>query len=98
MKESRYLMRFLRAQFDLPWLCAGDFNEVLAEEEQIGGNVREQWQMAGFQEAVADYDLFDLGYHGLPYKWDIRQDRNRNVKARLDRAMGDSTFLGRHII
>lgn len=88
-------MRFLRAQSDLPWLCAGDFNEVLAEEEQIGGNGREQWQMAGFQEVGADCDLFDLGFHGLPYTWDNRKEGNRNVKARLDRTLADTNFLNR---
>jgi hypothetical protein len=32
-RESWYLLRFLRAQSSDPWLCLGDFNEVLAMEE-----------------------------------------------------------------
>lgn len=71
-KNSWYLMRFLRAQLNLPWLCIGDFNEVLEANEHIGGNGREEWQMAGFGEAVADCNLNDLGYSGLPYTWDNR--------------------------
>ena len=63
-------MRFLRAQSAAPWLCLGDFNEVLLVEEQIGGNGREAWQMAAFQETVNECRLSDLGYHGLPYMWD----------------------------
>jgi hypothetical protein len=74
-------------------LCLGDFNEVLLAEEQIGGNDREAWQMAAFQDAVNDCHLTDLGYHGLPYTWDNRQDAGRNVKVRLDRAFGDNRFL-----
>ena len=35
-KESWYLMRFLRSVTNLPWLCAGDFNEVLTQEELFG--------------------------------------------------------------
>ena len=92
-KESWYLMRFLRAHSSVPWLCVGDFNEVLAAEEQIGVIEREQWQMAAFSDAVNDCRLMDLGYHGLPYTWDNRQDADRNVKARLDRALGDDKFL-----
>lgn len=34
-KDSWYLMRFLRSQLDLPWLCTGDFNEVLSADEHI---------------------------------------------------------------
>jgi hypothetical protein len=47
-KESWYLMRFLRAQSATPWLCVGDFNEVLAVEEQFGTNEREEWQVQAF--------------------------------------------------
>lgn len=42
-KESWYLMRFLRVLLDYPWLCVGDFNEVLSAEEQIEANEREPW-------------------------------------------------------
>jgi hypothetical protein len=33
-------LRFLHSQDDLNWLCAGDFNEVLFQHEQLGGNPR----------------------------------------------------------
>lgn len=92
-RNSWFLMRWLRAQHDLPWLCAGDFNEVLAAEEHFGSNEREPWQMAGFQQAVTDCGLVDLGFSGLPYTWDNRQDGGRNVKARLDRGLGDYKFM-----
>jgi hypothetical protein len=92
-KNSWYLMRFLRAQLDLPWLCAGDFNEVLNPSEHVGACEREAWQMEGFQDAVADCGLMDLGFVGLPYTWDNRQAGTRNVKVRLDRAFGDHRFL-----
>jgi hypothetical protein len=92
-KNSWYLMRFLRAQSDLPWLCAGDFNEVLKAEEHFGINERERWQMVGFQEVVADRGFLDLGFTGLPYTWDDRQNGDHNVKVRLDRALGDHKFM-----
>lgn len=42
---------------------------------------------------VSDCRLVDLSYHGLPYMWDNRQDGVRNVKARIDRALGDDKFM-----
>lgn len=92
-KESWYLLRFLRAQSTFPWLCAGDFNEVLHEGEHLGANDREAWQMNAFQDVVADCGFTDLGFKGLPYTWDNKQDGNRNVKARLDRVFGDGHFM-----
>jgi hypothetical protein len=51
-----------------PWLCAGDFNEVLNASEHIGGDGRdEEWKMEGFRDAV-DYCRFtDMGFSGHPY-------------------------------
>ena len=31
-------MKFLRGESTLPWLCIGDFNEILRPEEQMGPN------------------------------------------------------------
>jgi hypothetical protein len=40
-----------------------------------------------------DCGFCDLGYHGLPYTWDNKQEGVRNVKARLDMAFGDGRFV-----
>lgn len=72
-KNSWYLMRFLRAQSDVPWLCIGDFNEVLSQDEHFSANKREHCQIAAFQEVVQECRFVDLGFSGLPYTWDNRQ-------------------------
>jgi hypothetical protein len=77
----------------VPWLCAGDFNEVLTGEEHFGANDRDDRQMEAFQEVKADCGFTDLGFRGLPFTWDNKQEGSRNVKARLDRAFGDDQFL-----
>jgi hypothetical protein len=45
-RELRYrswdLLKLLCSRSDLPWLCAGDFNEVLNANEQIGGQGRSE--------------------------------------------------------
>ena len=86
-------MRYLRREFDNPWLCAGDFNEVLCALEQFGGNDREEWMMEGFRDTVDYCQMTDLGYAGLPYTWDNRQQGNNNIKVRLDRGLGDDRFM-----
>ena len=44
------------------------------------------------QEAVDECRFDDLGYMGLPYTWDNRQQDNDNIKVRLDRGLGDDKF------
>ena len=36
-KKSWDAIRYLRAQDNLPWICAGDFNEALFQADQMGG-------------------------------------------------------------
>jgi len=38
-------MRDLKAKFDLPWLCSGDFNEILFGCEKEGGSQRAKSNM-----------------------------------------------------
>lgn len=96
-KELRYrswdCLKFLEGQRALPWLCAGDFNEILEAHEQIGGLVRPKRQMSGFQDAVSVCGFTDLGFIGLPYTWDNRQQGDRNIKVRLDSAFANASFL-----
>jgi hypothetical protein len=65
-KDSWHLLQFLRCSSSLPWLCAGDFNEVLSEEEHFGSRERGEWRMAGFREVVNLCGFSDLGFSGLP--------------------------------
>jgi hypothetical protein len=87
------VLRYLRRQDDLPWLCAGDFNEILKQEGQIGVNDRNEQQMESFRECLADCSLIDLGYTGYTYTWDKKRGGAANVQAGLDRATGTDEFL-----
>ena len=58
-------MKQMRSDTDLPWVCMGDFNEILRREEQLGPNIREEYLMEGFREAVDVCQLCDIGYKGL---------------------------------
>lgn len=87
-------MQFLSLQSSVPWLCAGDFNEVLDANEQFGGVQRPERQMDGFRDAVSACGFFNLGFTGLPYTWDNRQSGIRKNKVRLDRAFANASFAG----
>jgi hypothetical protein len=40
--ESWELLKFLSTCHPVPWLCAGDFNEVVVQEEKEGSNPRRE--------------------------------------------------------
>ena len=43
--ESWNRLRQLQKKINLPWLCVGDFNEILRSSEKLGGSNRSQVQM-----------------------------------------------------
>jgi hypothetical protein len=87
------ILRFLRAQDNLPWLCAGDFNEIVSRNEQHGGNPRNESQMLAFRECLTDCGLNDLGYKGHPFTWNNRRAGEENIQVRLDRGTATARFL-----
>jgi hypothetical protein len=86
-------IRYLYAQDDLPWLCCGDFNEILQQTEQMEQNQRSENQMEKFRSCLTDCRLVDLGYSGYPFTWDNKREGLANVQARLDRATANEKFL-----
>lgn len=74
------LLHTLAAQTSLPWLVAGDFNEILSNADNSGGPPRGNAPMARFHVALVDCGLFDMGFVGSRFTW-----ANRFTKERLDR-------------
>ena len=61
------LLAFLKNQCQLPWICFGDFNEILSMEEKSSGPLRPQGQMDNFRNVVNHCGFKDMGYVGLDF-------------------------------
>jgi len=44
-EDSWLVLHHLASQFNLPWVCIGDFNEITKVEEKSGGAIRLEKQM-----------------------------------------------------
>lgn len=62
--EAWFLLRHLSHLQPNPWLCMGDFNEIVSLFEKRGVAARARGQMLAFQNALEDYELSDLGFRG----------------------------------
>ena len=93
--ESWHLLAFLNNQLQLPWLCLGDFNEILSMNEKFGGANHPQQQMDGFREIVNYCGFHDFGYCGLDYTWSNMQEGENRICLRLDRALATPEWLAR---
>ncbi|XP_074318889.1 uncharacterized protein LOC141655723 [Silene latifolia] len=86
------LLRLLGAQSLLPWVCIGDFNEVLFSTEMKGGH-RQQWQMNNFRNAIDDCGLRDVSWEGYNFSWDNGQAGEANRQSMLDMAMCSTQWI-----
>ncbi|XP_030970334.1 uncharacterized protein LOC115990663 [Quercus lobata] len=90
--ETWNLIRNLHRKYTLPWLCAGDFNEILLSHEKLGGGLISESAMREFREVVDDCGFMDLGYVGKKYTWRGKRG-DTMVLERLDRALATHSWL-----
>jgi hypothetical protein len=83
----------MSATWSSAWICYGDFNEVLCQDEHIGPRDQTEGQIAGFCDCLQDCGLSDIGFDGPKFTWSNRQDADQHIKVRLDRAVANSEFL-----
>ena len=86
-KETWQMMRLLKQQHQggRPWLCLGDFNEILTSTEKTGGAARPQHYLD--REALQICGLGDIGFEGDIFTWRNHSKELRTyICKRLDRA------------
>ena len=92
--ESWDLIRYLATISSLPWICLGDFNDLLLNYEKRGSRAHPNWKLRSFREVVADAGLVDLRMEGYPFTWERSRGTEEWVEERLDRAFANTTWCG----
>lgn len=67
-------------------LFIGAFNDILSNDEKIGGNYHSVASIRDFREFVARNELMDLGYDGYFFTWRNNRDV-MPIQQRLDRGL-----------
>ena len=80
-------LRILNHHPDVPWLCAGDFNEIVRQEEKLGGATRHQGQMQLFRDVLDECGFLDLGFVGNRFTWSKHIADGHSIWERLDRGV-----------
>ena len=86
-------LRHLHNKFNLPWLCARDFNEIMRSSKKLGGSSRSQTRMQLFRDVVNECGFIDLGFSGSWYTWQKHFFAGHSIWERLDRALATNDWL-----
>ncbi|KAK4381987.1 hypothetical protein Sango_2916000 [Sesamum angolense] len=93
VRKSGGLALLWDKHIERPWLCAGDFNEILEQSEEMGGPPRPLWQIRNFRRALEECSLSDIGFSGQPFTWSNRQEHPYTIRERLDRACASLRWI-----
>lgn len=90
--RTSLLLKSLKNESEIPWLCGGDFNLMLISSEKKGGNGFNDNDVATFREALRHCNLVDLGFIGHECTWINNRGGDQNVQERLDRFMANEKW------
>lgn len=70
---------------NMPWLMAGDFNELLSANDKLGGRPIIPSRANAFKECLDFCNMADLGFQGPRFTWTNKNDFSSLIEERLDR-------------
>ena len=91
--QSWNCLRHILQKFSLPWICAGDFNEITRSHEKASGRLRPYRQMQDFQDVLDECGFSDLGFMGNKFTWSKHYPDGYMVWERLGRALSTNAWL-----
>ena len=86
-------LRYLNSHSNTPWLCVGDFNEIIRQDEKVGGGVRPHNQMQLFREVIDECGFMDLRYVGPKFTWARNFENGSSIWERLDRGLATNSWF-----
>ena len=86
-------LRRLKNRNSIPWLCAGDFNEITRSHEKKGGRLRPERQMEEFRDVLDECGFRDLGFVGGKFTWCNGHPDGFTIWERLDRAVATMEWI-----
>ena len=92
--ETWHLLRELNNKYNIPWVCAGDFNEILGGHEKLGGSPRREVEMDAFRAVMDELSFVDLGFTSKKFTWRGKRGDSL-ILERLDCAFATLSWLER---
>ncbi|KAH7862901.1 hypothetical protein Vadar_010843 [Vaccinium darrowii] len=76
----------------LPWMCIGDFNQVLCNSDKMGGNSPNQRAISLLHEMISDSGLIELEFKGPKFTWRNNRQGGDFIMERIDMAFASAEW------
>jgi ribonuclease HI len=76
-----------------PWICIGDLNVILSQDEKYGGRPFACSSTDLFRSFLDSFGMIDLGFSGNPFTWSNKRQNHHLIKERLDRGIANSQWV-----
>lgn len=86
------VLKYLASCNTLPWVCIGDYNDIMGLSEKVGRLGQPNHLIQGFREAVGHAGLVDIKCDGYKFTWDNGRQGRDHVEAKLDRCMINASW------
>jgi len=80
-------LRQISSYNNLPWICIGDFNEIMYHWEKVGKKFADSYRMQSFRSFIDSCSLMDVHSKGCAFTWVNNRAGDNEVKERLDRLL-----------
>ena len=91
--EAWDILGNLSSCFDSLWLCCSDFNEIIKQDEKVGGAILSHNQMQLFKDAIDECGFMDLGFVSPKLTWSRHYENGSSIWERLDRGLATSSWF-----
>ncbi|KAF5465302.1 hypothetical protein F2P56_015322 [Juglans regia] len=89
------LLKLIKLENQVAWLCCGDFNEITCLNEKSGGGTRPYRQMEKFREVIMECSLKQFLTRGSKFTWSNNRRGRDFTKEKLDRGLANPSWLNR---
>lgn len=62
-------LQYIHKNLQQPWLCLGDFNELMNSWEKVGGRPVENFRISAFRNFMTACSLMEIDCKGCAFAW-----------------------------
>lgn len=76
-------LKALKPRSSTPWICMGDFNEILYVWEKVGKREADNKRIVAFRDMLNEPSLINIDSHGCTYTWANNREGEDLVKKKI---------------